>query len=285
MIAALALCNGATAPAIAQNTALPDPDAAIVPAAPNAGAASDWKIGLGAALAVSPVFLGSKDYSLKAAPSIDVRYKDIVFFSPFEGSGVNLIRSRHFRAGPLISFDPGRKQSGKSLFQIAGLRDTSLLGLGDVKATVAAGGFAEYTLAHFSARLRATKAIGGDNGIIGDISARYTAPIVTAGGHVVLFSIGPRATIVNTRYNNAYFGVTALQSANSGLSPYSAKGGLQSCGLGSALVLPLSKAFSATLATNYDRLSGDAASAPLVVQRGSANRASAVLAFVYRFGL
>ena len=282
---AMALVGCASAPALAQNTTLPDPDSAAVPPMPKPGAASDWQIGLGAALAVSPVFLGSKDTSLKAVPSIDVRYKDVFFFSPFEGSGINLIRSRHFRAGPLISFDPGRKESGKSLFQIAGKHDNSLLGLGDVKATAGLGGFAEYQIDHFSARLRVTQAIGGDKGLIADLGARYTTPIGEAGNRPVLFSIGPRATVVNGKYNNAYFGVTAQQSANSGLPLYTAKGGLQSYGVGSAFIIPVAKAVSATFAANYERLSGDAAKAPLVVQRGSINRASALLAFTYRFGL
>ncbi len=283
MVLAIVLLDATSTRAVAQIAPVPDPEAVEEP---GKAAPSDWDLTVGAALAVSPNFLGSKDTSLKAAPIIEVHYKDRFFLSPLGGAGVNLLKAGNFRAGPLLALDVGRRESGKSLFQIAGKRDVSLVGLGQVKASPAAGGFAEYRLEHFAANVRITQSFAGDKGLIANMGAQYSTPIavVTSSNKPPIFTIGPKATLVDKKYNNAYFGVDDNQSIRSGLDRYTAKGGLQSYGVGSTLLVPLTEHLSATIVASYDRLSGDAADSPLVSQRGSADQASAFLAINYHFG-
>jgi outer membrane protein len=282
----LALIAIPTAQAGAQTAPTPDPDPVSVPDTPKKSAPSDWQFSIGAGTGVSPAFLGSKTYQIKAAPFAEVRYKDRFFLSVFDGAGFDLIKTGGFRAGPVVTYDSGRKEDGKSIFRVAGSRDDSLIGLGDVKGAVAAGGFAEYQMGHFSAKAQVTKAFGGDNGVLANIGARYATPlpIFPYAKRPVIFSIGPRAVIVDDKYNNAYFGVTGLQSTRSGLPQYTAKGGLQSYGVGTTILVPLSKSLTATMLAGYDRLSGDAANSPLVKQRGSANQASVGMGLIYHFG-
>jgi outer membrane protein len=264
----------------------PDPDPTTLANVPNDDAPPDWQFRLGAGIGVSPAYLGSKTYQVAAAPFAEVRYKDRYFVSVFDGAGADVIKTRHFRAGPTLSFDSGRKESGKT-FKIAGNRDTSLIGLGDVKSAVQAGGFAEYSLGAFTAKAQVSKALGGTNGLVANLGVRLTEPIRISAlsNKPIIVSVGPRMTFVDSKHNNAYFGVDANQSLNSGLPQYTAKGGLQSYGVGATVLVPVSKSVSAIMLFGYDRLSGDAADSPLVRERGSANQATAGLGLIYHFGL
>ena len=284
---AVALVAFPTAHAGAQTVPPPDPDPTSLANAPVREAPADWQFRVGAGVGISPAFVGSKVYQVEIAPFAEVRYKDRLFLSPFDGAGFDLIKTAGFRAGPVVTYDGGRKENDKSTFRIAGNRDNSLIGLGDVKGSIAAGGFAEYELGHLTAKVQVTKAFGGDKGILANIGARYTTPLplFAYGRHPAIFSIGPRVVIGDSKYENAYFGVTSLQSTRSGLPQYTAKGGLQSYGAGATLLVPLSKSLSAAVLAGYDHLSGDAANSPLVKQRGSPNHASLGLGVVYRFGM
>lgn len=287
----LALLVASASRAGAQTAPPPDPDPtslanAPVKDAPEENAVSDWQFRVGAGVALSPAYLGSKTYQVGAAPFAEVRYKDRYFLSVFEGLGFDLIKTNGFRAGPVLSYDGGRKESGKTL-RIAGNRDTSLIGLGDVKGTLRAGGFVAYQWGPLTAKAQVSEALGGSNGLVANLGVRLTAPVraISFSSKPVIVSIGPRIEFVDGKRNNAYFGVDALQSSRSGLPQYTAKGGLQSYGVGATVLVPVSKSLSALVLGGYDRISGDAANSPLVKQRGSANHASLGVGLVYHFGL
>jgi outer membrane protein len=103
-------------------------------------------------------------------------------------------------------------------------------------------------------------------------------------GPPLIWSFGPRARIVDDTYTAAYFGVTSAQSPASGLPVYSAAGGLYSYGIGGTAILPLDRdnRWSAVLFASYERLTGDAASSPLVQLRGSEDQATLGLFVSYR---
>lgn len=262
-----------------------DPDPTLPTNAPERETHSDWQARVGGGLQVGQPYLGSERYQLSAVPFAEVRYKDRYFLSVFEGLGADLVKTESFRAGPILFFDSGRKESGKT-FRIAGKRDTSLLGLGDIKGSAVAGGFAEYQSGRFSGKIEVLESLGGANGLVAHVGARYTAPIrsLALTKKPVTVSIGPRLEFVDGKRNDAYFGVTAVQSLRSELPQFTAKGGLQSYGAGATLLVPVSSSLSALVLGGYDRLTGDAANSPLVKQRGSPNQATVAMGLIYRIG-
>lgn len=251
-------------------------------------AKKDLQINVGAGAMASPAFLGSKDYQLSTVPFISVTYKDQFFASIPTGIGYNAIRSSGWRAGPIARFAFAREEAnGANPFQVAGAETNALQGLGDVDSTLELGAFAEYTWKEWSAKVEARQGVGGHEGFITDLSANYQKVIpaaFSAQGSPLIVSVGPRATLVDSNYNQAYFGVNATQSANSGLSHYNAGAGLLSYGLGATAIYPISDKVTATSFAAYDRVAGDAGDSPLVQQRGSENQATVGVFLTYAFG-
>lgn len=273
--------------AIAQDRIPADPDPTRLANAPdNAEPQDDWQIRIGAGLLYAPAFLGLEDYQLRAGPNIEIRYKDRFFVSFIDGAGFDLIKTGPIRAGPIVKFQQQRNEDGKGMFVIGDATDV-LRGLGDVPATAEAGGYVQYQAGGFSVKAEVRKGLGGHDGLIAELGARYTTGLagMTIGERPVIFSIGPRVTIVDDTYNQAYFGINTGQSARSGLARFNAGGGLQSYGMGGALVVPLSGNLSAAVLGGFDRLSGDAAKSPLVLERGSRNQGMIGLGLTYRFGM
>ncbi|WP_420140002.1 MipA/OmpV family protein [Sphingomonas sp.] len=264
-----------------------DPDPARLANAPAGDRPKgDWQLRLGGGALYAPAFLGSSHYQLRAGPNIEIRYQDRYFVSLIDGVGADLIKSSHFRAGPILRYEQKRRESGKTVLLIAGGRTEALRGLGDVPGTAEAGGYAQYQSGRVSAKVEVRKGLGGHDGLIAQLGARYAAPIsaIAVGGRPLIVSFGPRATFVDDRYNRSYFGVDARQSVQSGLPRYRATGGLLSYGTGGTILLPFAPSLSAALLAGYDRLSGDAGRSPLVRQRGSRNQGSLGLGLTYSFG-
>jgi outer membrane protein len=237
--------------------------------------------------AYTPVFLGSNDYQLIAGPNLQVRY-DRAFFSVQDGLGYDVIRSGGWSAGPTVGFRQGRRENGKSTFTIAGDRSDALRGLGDVDDVAEAGGYVGYQSGNFAAKLDIRQALSGGQGLIATLGLVYVATIPlasTSNSQPIRISIGPRLSVVDDKYNQTYFGVTAIQSARSGLDQFDANGGLLSAGVGLSAHIPLAERISGAILMGYERLTGDAARAPLVEDRGSQNQATVGLGLTYRFGL
>jgi len=247
----------------------------------------DLEIGVGAGAIYAPAFLGSKDYQLSAVPSLSVKYKDRFFASVPTGIGYNVIRSNGWRIGPLAKYAMQRKENDNNPFRVAGEKTDALRGLGDVDGTLELGGFTEYTWREWSAKAEARQGVDGHEGFVTDLDANYTttvhSPFWTQGPPLIV-SVGPRATLVDSDYNQTYFGIDAAQSARSGLSQYKAKGGLISYGIGATAILPITDTITATWIAGYARVAGDAGDSPLVQQRGAENQATVGVFLSYAFG-
>jgi outer membrane protein len=248
---------------------------------------NDREVEIGLFSAYTPVFLGSKDYQLVAGPNIQVRYGR-AFFSMQDGLGYDVIRSGGWRVGPAIGFRQGRRENGNSIFKIAGDRSNALLGLGNVEATAEAGGYVGYQSGKFAAKIDVRQALSGGQGLIATLGLHYLAAIPLSSAsdaQPIRIALGPRLMVVDDKYNQTYFGVTAIQSARSGLRQYNANGGLLSAGVGLSAHVPLTERISGAVLMGYDRLTGDAARAPLVADRGSRSQATVGLGLTYKFGL
>jgi outer membrane protein len=150
-----------------------------------------------------------------------------------------------------------------------------------VKFSVEAGAFAALDLGdHFRVRAEMRKGITGHKGWIGLAGADYVA----RDGDKWLFSIGPRVTWSDDRYQDAWFGVTPATAAVSGVPAYNPDGGIQAYGATASFFTQFSPHWGIYTYAKYDRLTGDAADSPLVTGFGSRGQFSGGLGLTYTFG-
>lgn len=247
------------------------------------GRTGGWTFSLGVATRYQPAFAGSADYQLIAFPDFKVEYGDRFFAAPFEGVGCTIIDGDGWRIGPIAKVDFGRTEDDGNPFRIAGNATSALRGLGDVDMALELGGFLEYSVGPFSYSLELRQGLGGHAGLIGETNLRVMG-FADVFGPPIMYAFGPQATCADAAYANAYFGITARQSARSGLDRYTAEAGLVSYGIGASVIMPITEAVSLGLFGSYDRMAGSAADAPLIRERGDEDQLMIHVGMRYEFG-
>jgi len=175
---------------------------------------STWQFTAGLGAMAMPRFPGSDRTRYLALPMFNVSYgRFFLGEAPGSGSGgglgVNLYRDSHWRLGTSISGDfiKPRKESD----------DPRLHGLGDISGTARASLFAAYTQDWVTLRANVSSDIAGhgEGTLVGvDLEGHYH-PIER-----LTLSAGPGFTWANGPYMRTFFGVSAAQSAASGLLPF-----------------------------------------------------------------
>jgi outer membrane protein len=233
-----------------------------------------WTVSIGVEAGVLPSYEGSDRYIFRPMPLFDIRKAGTPprFHSPRESFGFGILDTGGFRAGPVAKLRFPRKEGN----------DADLRGLGDVGWAVEVGGFAEYWLAPW---LRAygelRQGIGGHHGLVSDL----LLDAVYRPTQQLTLSAGPRLTLQSDQAVSPYFDVTTAQSAASGLPVYDAKGGVTSWGVGGQVRYMWSPQWMTYTYVEYQRLVGDLANAPLVVQRGTRDQVQVGLGVTYSFDM
>jgi outer membrane scaffolding protein for murein synthesis (MipA/OmpV family) len=217
-------------------------------------AAPQWSRVIGLSVETSPKYEGGNAYETSGGPSFDLRYRDIAFASSGEGIGVNLLHSRDYRAGVALNVDLGRDQDA----------DHHLKGLGDVGISPQAAVFAEYLIFPVTLRIDIRHSFGGEGGWVGDISA-YT-PL--AGSQKYFVFAGPSLTFANGNAQRHYFGISPMQSFESGYPEYHASMGLRSGSFGVSAGYFLTQRWLVTGMLAAEQLFGSAGHSPLVQEQG-----------------
>jgi outer membrane scaffolding protein for murein synthesis (MipA/OmpV family) len=227
------------------------------------------RVGLGAQLV--PSYPGSDRLSVR--PLVDVSRargaKQFAFEAPDESFGFAFLNKDGLAIGPAIGFEGSRtaKDVGATLPEVG--------------FTFEAGGFVQYSFSdRFRVRAEVRQGLGGHKGLISNVGADF----VSRNGDEWLFSIGPRLTLADADYHQAYFGVSPAAAAASGLPSYSLGGGIQSAGVTSGYWSKLSGPWGLHGYAKYDRLLGDAADSPIVMGFGSKDQLSGGVALTYTFG-
>lgn len=228
-----------------------------------------YRIGAGAQ--VKPSFPGSEDVSLRPMFDISRARGDTPFDfeAPDEGFGFSLFGTGDLSFGFAVGFEGSRKRS-----EIGA-------NLPKVDFTVEAGAFAQYEMTdNIRLRVEGRRGLGGHDGWIGSVGADYVA----RDGDDWLFSIGPRLTLSDNSYQDAYFSVAPEYSGPSGLPTYDADGGLHAAGVTASFLKQLTPRWGIYSYAKYDRLIGDAGDSPIVRELGSRNQFSGGAALTYTFG-
>jgi MipA family protein len=227
------------------------------------------RVGLGAQIV--PTYPGADSHSVRPLVDVAVTRGDrpFRFEAPDESFGPSLIKEGGLEIGPAINFEGSRKP-----------KDVGA-DLDKVPFTFEAGAFVQYAFGpSFRIRAETRKGLGGHDGVTGQVGADYVA----RDGDDWLFSIGPRVTVSDGRYHRAYFGVTAAESARTGLLAYRPDGGIQAVGATAAFLKQLGGGIGIYSYAKYDRLVGDSADSPVVRAFGSRDQFSGGLALTYTFG-
>ena len=236
--------------------------------------ASEWTVTIGIEGRVLPKFEGASASMLRPFPILRVRKANEPdqFRSARDGLSFAIVDAGAFKLGPVAKLRFGRKESD----------DNNLRGLGDVNWTLEAGAFAELWPSDWlRTRVEVRQGFGGHHGVVADL---MLDGIYKATPQLTL-SAGPRLTVGTAASTSPYFSITAAQAALSGLPVYDARGGVRSYGAGTQATYAFNRQWSGEVFLEYERLAGDAANSPLVVQRGSRDQLQVSMGVTYSFNM
>jgi MipA family protein len=231
----------------------------------------DWTFDIGPGVVMAPWFEGGAYYRVLPVPNLDLRYqRDKVFVSARDGVGATLLDAAGFKAGPILRYRfPRNEWDGPGLY-----------GTGSVPFTVEGGGFLRYDLPYLAAKVELRRGLGGSNGLVFD--ALIDGKLRLADNFFL--SGGPRLSVTDATFNQAYFGINAAQSFGSGYAQYYPGAGLRSVGVGTSAVWRLNDKLTGVAFGAWNRLTDVAAASPLVTgPAGSPNQFVVGAALSWRF--
>lgn len=237
---------------------------------------------VGLTLRHGPAFLGSSDLGFHLTPAGFLRYGRITLTGSGgfttrtsdeveRGLAAELARRGKFRISLGLRFDPGRSASDSP----------ELAGLGDIRSTVRARWSARWD-PDPQWRLAAgvsSDLLGRGGGVVGDLGVTRRWEF----GHGESFALGVGLSAAGQRYMQNWHGVTAAQSAASGLPVYEADFGLRDLNLSAVWRTEFQawgQPFGASVGVGHTRLLGPAADSPLTRKREFGTASGAV---VWRF--
>jgi MipA family protein len=250
----LAILTASVFPASAQI----DLRSAEAKAAPNT-----WNVTIGAQLGAAPAFLGSKDFRPSIAPAFSIgRGLGSRWLSVTDDNiGIGLVEGDFWRAGV----------AGKLLWGRNASSHTELRGLGDIRFGGEVGGFAEiYPLSWLRARAELRHGIFAHDALTGDLKL----DAFTRLGERWTLSAGPRLALAGRDFTQTYLGVTYEQALRSGLPQFNTADGVLSYGAAAQVAYQWTPRLESTAYVQANRLAGDAAKSPLVMQRGTRDQLS-----------
>jgi outer membrane protein len=237
--------------------------------------AYDWTVTVGVEGREEPLFQGSTRDRLRPYPIFAVRRYGTPepFRGPRDGLGIGLLQGSNFQIGPVGQFVWWRHEKADP---------PALHGLGNVPWAGEVGIFAEYWwVPWLRTRTELRQGFNGHHGLVSDVMMDAVVPL----GAQWTMSGGPRLSLASTPATSPYFSINATQSAASGLPVFDAKGGVRSFGAGTQARYLWTPQWATHAFVEYERLSGDAASSPLVTQRGSPNQLTIGLGATHSFDI
>ena len=234
---------------------------------------TDWVVTIGGWGNFAPKFDGSDDYVFGGTPIVDVHQGSKEWLSlPKDGLDFEFFQTENFRGGSVADL-----RWGFGTTHDRGLKEIGGTGI-DLSAEV--GAFAEYWPADYlRTRIEARNAVYGAEGWILDVSSDFVwRPDVQW-----TFTAGPRLSVADKDYMNAYYGIDAQQAQASNLPRYEASGGIRSYGAGFFAQYKWTEQFSTMASVEYERLAGSADGSPLIEANGSLDQFTFAIGAKYSF--
>jgi len=215
--------------------------------------AGHWSGAFGAGLVSRPRYQGADTYRVRLAPLVLIRY-DNLLLGPLGLEWIALHRGG-FRAGPVLGYEGGRRESV----------DPHLYGLGDIRSSITGGVFVAYHFEPFEIAATARQAITHrDNGLNGFVRFEYHVQLVPRQWDL---RIGTHFDFANSVYEQTRFGVSPIQSGESGLPVFTPNGGLKDVGLRASLTYISTEHLVLRVFADVNRFTGDTTDSPIVLNR------------------
>jgi MipA family protein len=223
-----------------------------------------WEIVLGAGGLYEPTFEGAKDHETTALPYFSITYDD-TYSIGVDGLSARLYDGEALGLTAKIGYDFGRSEDD----------DPHLAGLGEIKGGATLGFGVDYEAGPVELYADIERSFGDVDGIVGTFGAEISRPV----GQFVL-GANLSATWADNNHMQNYFGVTAAQSASSGLAAYKAGAGFKSVDLELSAAYMLSENWMLQGQIEVGKLIGDAADSPIVQET---TQTSAGIFVAYKF--
>ncbi len=222
---------------------------------------------LGVIGGIAPEYRGADEYRFSYAPNIHIVWNDWLFIKGRK-LGVQIFDEGGFYSGAFVRFNGGRSDD-----------NNGLQGLGDISRTFTSGAYLNYR--YKGLRLKTEVRHDFFN------EGHGTLAIVRLGSRLPwrdpLFYLGVESTWASKEYMQTFFGVNAVQSIRSGLSPYNPGAGIRDVSLSISSSYDFSTHWSLAGQLRYQYLLGDAADSPIVIDSGSRHGFIAGLGLSYTF--
>ncbi|UYY58657.1 MipA/OmpV family protein [Sphingomonas sp. S2-65] len=217
-----------------------------------------------------PSYPGSDE--LKLRPLIDVSTtrgdRPFAFEAADESAAIPLIRTSGIAIGPTFNIEGSRR------------REEVDAPIDEVGTTIELGGFAQAWLApQLRAHAELRQGVNGHGGLVSNLSLDY----VVRDGDRWLFSLGPRVSLSDSKYQRAYFSVDPRESAATGLPQFRPRGGVHAAGASATALYQLTDTWGLYGYVKYDRLVRDAADSPITRAYGSRDQFSGGLSLSFTF--
>jgi MipA family protein len=229
-------------------------------------AAPDWSLSLGPAVEITPAFPGASASRTFALPDVEAQYQDWLYVSGTDLLGVYAYNHADTKAGAAIEWDFTERLEKDS---------AHLAHLGDVHTTPRFKLFFDPRLEPWlSGGVEVATDIGGhDEGTLAQAHVEVLLPLGTRG----FVSMGPGLTWSDSRYMRTFFGVSAAQSALSGLPVYEAHAGISDLHGEAVAEYQLSSRWALGLDVVVAHLANDAAHSPFVESRAQTTWLASIL--------
>lgn len=216
-------------------------------------AEKNWSLTIGGGIANSSEFEGGGDRETSFVPFFSASYSYKNLTLNLDGLSYNFIDNKKILLSTGIGFDGGRDDDDLP---------PDRRGLGDVNGGVEAKLFVRYQpFSEISLSLDATQSFADSNGLTLTAAARTEFPLYR---EQVFGSIGVSANWANNDHMEAFFGVNALQSVNSGLRQFGADSGVRDLIIEGDIVYLINKNWILNFGGGFEFFLGDARDSPVI---------------------
>jgi outer membrane scaffolding protein for murein synthesis (MipA/OmpV family) len=222
----------------------------------------------GLAVIAGHEYLGSDERKTLVLPALSYQWANGWFIGTGNGIGYKFASRPDMQYGLRVTLDLGRDEDDAK----------ALAGLGDIDVRPEFGGFFNYFIdKEWFLTTSFRYGAGNDrDGAQTDIGIGWSSQVAPQWR----LGLGVAATYVNSKYMQAFYGVTAEQSASSGYAPYSPGAGWRDVRGNASLTYFFDADWSLTAAATVRSLQGDVKRSPFVTEDMPVD---AVLALNYSF--
>ena len=211
-------------------------------------------------------YQGASEQRVLLVPGITVQTANGLFADPINGLGFTLNAMDQLQYGLRATVETGRST------------EDALPGFDKIRVRLNPGAFVNYKPSD-RLTLKSALRLGVGDGGKGHVLNLGAAYRIYQAGPVVI-DVNASVKYANKGYQQSYFGVSAAQSAASGLKAFQPAAGFNTAQVGVAAGFPLSERMYAFSGVSLQRLLGDAANSPIVQKK---QQLTGFLGAVYSF--